>query len=39
VYIAFLSVRPFVCPSHAGIVSKRINVGWSGDHWRVAECI
>jgi len=28
-----------VCPSHAGIVSKRMNIGWCRLHWRVAQCI
>jgi len=33
------SVRPSVCPSHAGIVSKRRHVARCSLHCRIAKCI
>ena len=34
-----LSVRPSVCPSHAGIVSKRRHVARCSLHCRMAKCV
>ena len=34
-----LSVRPSVCPSHAGIVSKRWHVARCSLHCRIAKCV
>ena len=36
---SFISVRPSVCPSHAGIVSKRRHVAWCSLHCRIAKCV
>ena len=33
------SVCPSVCPSHAGIVSKRRHVAWCCFHCRIAKCV
>ena len=36
---AIPSVRPSVCPSHAGIVSKRRHVARCSLHCRIAKCV
>ena len=37
--MAIQSVRPSVCPSHAGIVSKRRHVARCSLHCRIANCV